>query len=318
MPFPVIHSVLSPQALQKSLETNYTLESIQSIEYFQAGLNDTYLITTVGKNYILRAYRKDWRSESDILCEISAINFLHDKQIYVSTPIRNTDNNYILSVDAPEGQRYVVIYNYIKGEPPTYKCKAEHEAQIYGKAFGQLHAAWKTFISPHPRFELNLDYLLLSPLKSIKPFLKHRPSDWEYLFQLANILLQAIEQLPEDKLSKGFCHGDLNSQNVHFEKNTIGLFDFDCSGYGYHAADIAAFRWGARLNNNEDIIWPVFLAAYVNEHKLSDIDIQAIPIFTKIRHIWHMGLHVQLSEERGTHWINDAYFDAQFSLLKKW
>lgn len=318
MIFPVVHSVLSPIALQITLEQNYQLGNIISINFFQAGLNDTYLVTTKNDKYILRAYRKDWRSESDILCEIDLLNFLSHKKLKIASPIRKTNNEFITSVKAPEGLRYLLLFDYIAGTPPTYTKSAEHEAQMYGKAFGQLHAALKSFTSPHVRFELDFKYLLLSPLQFIKPFLNHRQSDWKYLSQLADDLLYELNQLPITKLSRGFCHGDLNTQNVHFEKNNIGLFDFDCCGYGYHAADIAAFKWGARLNNNEDIIWPIFLTSYLSENKLSEADIKAIPLFSKIRHIWHIGLHTKLSNDRGAHWINDAYFNKQLSLLKSW
>lgn len=318
MHYPVIHSVLSPLALQKTLESHYAIPAIQQLDYYQAGLNDTYLITTEKCKYILRAYRKDWRSKSDICYEIDALNFLHENKIQVATPIKTNNNDFIVTVQAPEGLRYLVLFHYIDGKPPEYKKDYKQEAKIYGQAFGKLHQTLSSFSCTHSRFELDLDYLLKKPLKFIHPFLKHRASDWQYLIQLSDNLTHELTQLTVSEFQMGFCHGDLNTQNVHITKNTLGLFDFDCCGYGYHAADIAAFNWGTRNYKNKDKIWEYFIQAYLTENSLSETDIKSIPIFSKMRHIWHIGLHAQLSKDRGLHWINDEYFNQQIDLLKNW
>jgi Ser/Thr protein kinase RdoA (MazF antagonist) len=316
--FPVTHSVLSPQALLKTLKKQYSIQCIKQLHYFQAGLNDTYLVKTRVTKYILRVYRNNWRSEADIRCEIDVLNFLSENDIPVATAIRKIDGEYITIINAPEGIRFLVLFNYIKGTSPEFKKSFLHHATLYGKTFGRLHKTLKNFSSPYPRFKHDLDYLFFNPLKSINTQLKHRPESRYFLTRLAASLTQKINLLSVDSLRKGFCHGDLNTENVHIQNNHIGLFDFDCCGYGYISADIAAFRWGARLNANEKKIWKPFLNAYLSENSLPDIDIEAIPIFTIIRHIWHMGLHIQLSENRGQHWINDAYFERQITILKEW
>lgn len=318
MIFPVTHSVLSTHALQKIIQQQYHISPVQQLNYFQAGLNDTYLIITSKQKYILRAYRTGWRSESDIHYEIDALNFLLQNNIPVSTAINRRDGGSITKINAPEGLRYLVLFHYIAGEPPTYKNNYKEEASAYGQIFGKMHRVLKKFSSSHTRFELNLNYLLNKPLQSIRPFLSCRPSDEDFLMSFAETLIHNYQQLTSKNLQKGFCHGDLNTANVHINKGKIGLFDFDCCGYGYYAADIAAFRWGARIEGNEKKIWPPFLTAYQNENPLNETDLDAVKIFVCMRHIWHIGLHIQLSDDRGRHWLNDSYFDQQIELLKNW
>ncbi len=312
MSYSVIHSVLSPQALQKTLELNYKLPQIEHIQYYQAGLNDTYLVRTKKQKFILRAYRKNWRTESDIRCELDAIIFLHKENINVSLPKQNLAGDSLIKINAPEGTRYLVLFEYLDGNPPEYKENTDNEVKIYAKAFGQLHKKLKSFNSTHSRFKLDMDYLITNPLAVIKPFLKHRESDWNFISHTSTDLLK---QLPNN-LQTGFCHGDLNTQNVHIQNNTIGIFDFDCCGYGYYAADLAAFHWGSKLEGKK--FWPAFLDHYLIENPLNDNDINSINIFSQMRHIWHIGLHTQLSHIRGHHWINDEYFDKQIELLKNW
>ncbi|VAW57825.1 Homoserine kinase [hydrothermal vent metagenome] len=318
MIFPVIHSVLSCKALSELILENYDLKSIEKIEYFQTSLTDTYLINADKKKYILRAYRTHWRSKSDIQCEIDALNFLAKNQISVATPIAQKNKETLIQLNAPEGLRYLILFNYASGHPPCYADNYKHEAEIYGKAFGKMHKTLENFNSPHQRFKLDINYLLNEPLNIIEPYLKRRQKDWATLTQLAKKLKQQYLSYPKNSLQYGFCHGDLNTGNVHIDNNNITLFDFDCCGYGYHAADISNYLWGARTNKIENKIWPIFLEAYLKENTLNRHDLEAIPMFANMRHIWHMGLHLKLSEEKGTYWIDDHYFSKQIELLKNW
>jgi len=318
MSFPVIYSVLSCSALLVLIQENYTLPNIQNIEYYQSGLNDTYIVTCVDKKYVLRVYKNNWRTESDILCEIEVLLFLKNNHISVAAPITKKNGDILTHIEAPEGLRYVVLFDYASGRPPHYTKNHQREAEIYGRSFGKLHRVLLDFDSSHQRFKLNIDHLLEAPLKTIKPFLNHRPESWKTLSDLAANLRQQFYAYPENTLQFGFCHGDLNTGNLHINKNKATLFDFDCCGYGYHTADIANFLWGIRTQKMEDKIWDYFLDAYLKENNLDNYNIESIPMFASMRHFWHISLHLKLSELKGSFWINDNYFSEQISLLNTW
>ena len=317
--FPATHSVLSVTALTDILLPEYGLTDIDEVVYYQAGLNDTYLIKCLDNNkYILRAYRKDWRSLSDINCEIDVLNFLHKHNIAVSTPIPRLDKKFISTVRAAEGIRHIVLFSYAEGKNLAYESDHEYEALIYGQTLGKLHNALDNFTSTHQRFKIDNQHLIDKPLESIKDFLHHRQDDWGYIKQLAEKIKQQFSAYPVNSLKYGFCHGDLNSANAHLHNKKLTLFDFDCCGEGYFAYDLAVFRWGVRLQKKEDKLWKPFIQAYKNERHLNNAELKSISLFIGMRHLWHLGLHTLLSADRGRHWIDDNYFDQQIQFLKDW
>jgi len=320
--FPVTHSVLSTTALENTIRTEYALNNIDSVIFYQAGLNDTYLVTVQvtdgAEKYILRVYRKDWRSLSDIQCEIDLLLHLQQQAIDVAAPITKIDGTHITSVEAPEGTRYIVLFNYAPGKHLTFADDNILQAEIYANSMAKMHKTLESFSSPHQRYKLDLKHLLDQPLQTIEAFLTHRPDDWQYLIQLSQQIKTQFKTCPNDALTHGYCHGDLNGDNAHLHNKQLTLFDFDCCGQGHQAYDLAVFYWGARLHKKEKQLWEPFIASYNKERELTSSDLEIIPLYIGIRHIWHIGLHTLLSIDRGRHWIDDAYFDKQIEFLKDW
>jgi Ser/Thr protein kinase RdoA (MazF antagonist) len=160
---------------------------------------------------------------------------------------------------------------------------------------------------------------LNAPLRSIQPFLSHRPEDWEYLTILAEKLRQEVLDLPPNSLETGFCHGDFHTGNAHLDQDkTLTFFDFDCCGVGWRSYDIANFRWNARLNKKDKEIWSSFLHGYLEERPLSNLDIQTTNYFVPIRHFWLLGVHTSNGNDWGFGWINNHYFDRAIKFFREW
>lgn len=318
--FPVTYSILSTKALITEILPDYGLGTIIDIKLWNLGVNDTYVLTTAhNEKYILRAYRAGWRSLSDISFEIDALNHLNNKGVPISRPLPQKDGRFIQTVSSPEGTRYIVVFTYAAGKPPSYEREANNKAFNYGKAVGKMHNAIQDFSSQHIRFSLDLDHLIKLPLKSIAPILSYRENDWGYLQQLAEKIRRQLEGLPGDALERGFCHGDLHGGNAHLaDDGTITFFDFDCCGWGWRAYDLAVFRWGARRRGKEEEQWEPFLCGYNTERNLNYIDLQAIPLFIGIRHFWLLGLHTGNGHDRGFSWMNDEYFDRAIKFFREW
>jgi Ser/Thr protein kinase RdoA (MazF antagonist) len=95
-------------------------------------------------------------------------------------------------------------------------------------------------------------------------------------------------------------------------------FDFDCCGVGWRAYDIAVFRWAARFSKKENEQWQAFLKGYQAERSLAEADLQVVPLFIGIRHIWLMGLHTGNGHDWGYGWMNERYFDRALKFLQEW
>ena len=318
--FPVTHSTLSIKALTTDILPEYDLGAIVDFRFLNLGLNDTYALKTAnGEKYILRVYRAGWRSLSDISYEMDALNHLSNKGIPISKPLPQKDGRLIQTVSAPEGARHVVLFTYAEGKAPSYEKEAEIKAFNYGKATAKIHNAVQDFTSQHVRFPLNLDYLIDVPLKSIGPMLSHRKEDWAYLQQLSDKIRYQFNEMPSDALEQGFCHGDFHGGNAHFaDDGVVTFFDFDCCGWGWRAYDIAVFRWAARLREKEEQRWEPFLRGYTQERSLQEVDLQAIPLFIGIRHLWLLGLHTSNGQDWGFGWMNDKYFDRAIKFFQDW
>lgn len=317
--FPVTHSIPSASALREVIAAEYQLAAPIECLFFLMGVNDTYLVKTTATSYVLRIYRRGWRSLPEIQYELDVLLFLQNAGIGVSAPIRRTDGSFIGTIQAPEGERFMVLFTYAPGREVTYESKDADAAYVYGKLAAQLHTATETFQSLHHRAALDLEHLIETPLRSIEPMLAHRPEDWEFLQAVTERLRRKVMELAGSGLEQGFCHGDLHWGNARTQDdNTVTLFDFDCCGVGWRAYDLAVFRWAVRLRKLEAGQWAAFLRGYRETRTIPESDIQAIPYFVAVRHLWLMGLHTGNRQDFGLAWMNDTYFDEAIKFFREW
>lgn len=315
--FPVTRSTLSAKALFEEVLPDYDIGIPTECKFLNLGLNDTYIIkTTTDRNYIFRIYRLGWRTLSEILYELDVLAHLSRKHVPVSTPLPDKNGRFTRTLPAPEGTRHAVLFTYAPGKEPSFE---EAHAIHYGKAVANIHSAMHGFMSDHARFSLDLDYLIETPLKAIAPFLAHRTEDLDYLKKLGDTVHQQLALLPIEALDKGFCHGDIHSWNANMTNDgVVTFFDFDCCGPGWRAYDLAVFRWSARHYGREHERWEPFLKGYQAERNLKDLDVNAVPLFIGIRHLWLMGVHAANADDLGFGWVKDSYFERGFKFLRDW
>lgn len=317
-PFPVAHSILSPEALAAQVLPAFGVSDRADIRFFQGGFNDTYRVETPdGQVYFLRAYRRGWRTQEDALYELDVLDHLRRRSIPVAYPIATQDRGFLVEVAAPEGPRYVALFAFAKGRELSYEGDPELMARRYGSAVAAMHNALDDFESSHRRFVIDLDHLIDRPLQHVEPILKRRAADWDYLRRFAGAVKAAIEALPKEDLERGVCHGDLQCYHAHIdESGTLSFYDFDCGGFGYRAYDLAVFRWCARLQDQEDARWSAFLSAYRAARRVADLDVGAVPLFVCARHIWHMGVHAENAAHWGYGGLNDEYYERRVGALR--
>ncbi|GHO48346.1 phosphotransferase [Ktedonospora formicarum] len=331
--FPVIQSLLSPQALITEVLSNYDIGNLVECKLLSHNLNDTYLVSTNNYQYILRVSQaprpagRTWRSVSDILYELDLLLHLKRKGASVAVPLARRDGTLFGTVNAPEGQRVVVLFTYASGEPLAPPKQTPLLSALYGRTVAEIHEITDDFVSAHSRFHLDLAFLLDTPLQTIQPLLTHRANDWNDLLQLANLLKERIARLPIQRLDQGTCHGDAQGGNAVLSVGKmLTFFDFDVSGSGWRAYDLAVFYWGMTLGksrlgwDNEQVerLWTAYLEGYLERRNLSGPDLQAIPLFVMLRHFWFLGLHTANWDYWGWEEINDRFFDRELVFLREW
>ncbi len=78
--FPVVYSILSPDALVSVLRNHYQIGDVKQCQFWHRGLSDTYLVNIDDQAYILRVSHHHWRSQKDIAFELELLDFLHQHQ----------------------------------------------------------------------------------------------------------------------------------------------------------------------------------------------------------------------------------------------
>ena len=317
--YPVIASILSPQALANDLLPDFGIGPVTECKFYSGGFNHTYRIKTRDdRTYYLRAYRIQWRTLADIQYELDALCHLDRKGFPAAKPVPYKDGRQFCAVPAPEGTRYLALFTEAPGPEISYEHEPDKVAQRYGQAVAQMHNALDDFSSPHHRFHKDIEHFIDLPLRNIEPFLSHRPDDWAYIQQFAETLRQRILSMPADALEQGFCHGDLQGYHANIAPDgTLTFFDFDCGGFGYRAYDLAVFLWCCRLEDAVAVRWEPFLNSYREARSINELDLQAVPLFVCGRYLWHMGVHTQNSPDWGIGFLNNKYFDRHLKNLRQ-
>jgi Ser/Thr protein kinase RdoA (MazF antagonist) len=316
--FPVVHSVLDQNALATLVQQDYNLGTNIKCHLLNRGVNDVYSVSSQNRHYILRVSQAAWRSPEEIAWELELIEHAAKKGIFVSRPVRRRDGTFSRTINAIEGARFVVLFEYLSGRHPNTEID---DARTYGTVVGKLHTALSDFTSSHKRFELNLEHLLDEPLEAMHPWLESQTGTWEALQTWVDKIKIKLA-VTTSKLEKGACHGDLHNWNARIdEKGTLKLFDFDCGGPGFRAYDLGVYWWGYASSSEEktdDTEWYAFRDAYLEHHPLNQIDLDAIPLFVAARSIWFMGLHATHAPVWGFNPIEAGFFDYGLRFLKRW
>lgn len=314
-----VHTVFHKDELFDVIALLYNIGTPLKSRFVSNGLNDTYAVDTSTGKFILRIYKLQWRSESEIRFELDLLAYLKGYGLPVSYPIPRRDGEWITELSAPEGKRFAVLFSYAEGEgrvdPGT--------SQAYGRAVAHLHTAMDHYVPRHKRFDLDARHLLDEPVRQLLPFLQHRPNDAMLVKETASRLKKRLAAASKETYDWGVCHGDLHGWNVfHTDDGRLTHFDFDCCGMGWRSYDLSVFLWDrvhgkTGIESYEDDCWNAFLKAYAKERPLSEQDYAMIPVFVAVRQFWLIGLHTGKSAIWGA-WQDDGYFDGKLKFLSAW
>lgn len=284
---PQYYPTADPAQLTALVEQDYALGRVLHCALIRTKDNDNFLVETEQDRYVLRVYRfrKHWlQQESDYLFELTWLTYLHEQVLPMAYPIPRRDGSFLGTLDAVEGPRHWALFSYADGEPgltPT-------QAWRFGESIAQIHLASNAFRPTYPRFHADLSWLLDQSVARLHAFLDETERHIvDHVTALAEPLGAAIRSFPFAGDDYGIIGGDFHGDNHHFDRqNRITHFDSDLCSYGWRAYDLAVFR-SVRGRSNQ--LWEQALAGYQSVRPLATYELEAIPTFVLIRHIWVMG-----------------------------
>jgi Ser/Thr protein kinase RdoA (MazF antagonist) len=316
------------------LQASYAIGEVRSCTTLRHDINDTYEVVTTSGRYVLRVSPgklsggSSWRPREGVLFELEVLRHLDRKGVAVATPLRRNDGSYVSIVEAPEGERQLVLFHFAAGEPVTAPRQTEQSARRYGQAVAALHSATEDFTCGYSGRTLDLDVLLEQSLTIVRPFLVHRPEDRRYLDDLATVVRESITALASSGLETGVCHGDAQGGNACVTPDgTITFFDFEWCGTAWRAYDLAVFFWGAALGRIRlgwekqisDGLCNAYLSGYEAERPLGPAEHQAIAPCVLLREFWYLGIEAGLWHTWGTGKGGaDAFFEREMAFIRQW
>jgi Ser/Thr protein kinase RdoA (MazF antagonist) len=306
--FPTVYSTLSSEALVAKVLCNYEIGTVTRCQFWNRGLSDVYIVETQTQPYVLRVSHCHWRSKSDIDFELELLDFLHQRQLPVSHPLRTQDDRLSIELNAPEGKRYATLFTYAPGQVALGDLNLA-QSQKLGKTVAKIHQAGLDFHTDCYRQALTLEHLLDDSLGAISPFLQHRSNDLVFLQDVVNCLKQQLQDFAQEPPFWGICWGDPHSGNAHFTNNNeITLFDFDQCGYGWRAFELGKFlQVGMRTGIGHNIR-EAFLSGYQEVQAITSRELDSLQAFTQSAHIWMWAIRLNTSILNSYSKLDESYF----------
>jgi len=247
--------------------------------------------------FILRVYRPDQRSLSQIKAETDLLLALKERDIPVSWPIADSSGLVIQSVDAIEGTKHMVLFSFAPGR----SVMKLNEKQLYtlGYQMARFHVASQTIEVEDKRWTFDVETTLFGPLESLRGILAHDPEAYRWLQRAAGFAGEKLAELDLASLPSGICHFDFLPKNFHFDGDDITFFDFDFFGYGAFANDIMSFWQHIGIDAFHGRLTPEafsesfanFLRGYEAVRPVSEREIAAIPYLSLGFWLFYMKFH---------------------------
>ncbi|MBI3235660.1 MAG: phosphotransferase, partial [Bacteroidetes bacterium] len=153
------------------------LSAKTTCKLIRAGINHTYLVSDEDRKFVFRIYSFQWRTPEEINEEIRLLLLLKEHQLSISYPIADKEDNYIQTLEAPEGTRYAVMFSYAEGEK-LHLIPADTHYKI-GVVMGKLHQVTQGLTLNREIY--NEKVLLIDSLKKIEEFLPSQTEEMIYM-----------------------------------------------------------------------------------------------------------------------------------------
>lgn len=318
MYFPVTNSTLSKEHLAAYLMEHYPLGIAAMCSIVKCGINDTYVVASTEGKFIFRVYSLNWRTVNEINEERRLIDHLKGQGISVAYPVADNEGKYVHEFDAPEGTRYGMMFSYADGEKVhNYSVEQHYHA---GVVMANMHKATENFFLQRTNYTLR--NLLIEPLDELKKFLPEETGEFAYMRSLQAYLLNELQGVNEDELSKGAIHMDIWFDNMNISRDgAITVFDFDFCGNGWLAIDIAYYILQVGFVEREDGVWKEkkehFLKGYTSVRDISAEEQRILPMLGLCSYFFYLGNMVKRFDNWSNLFVTETYMKRYLTHIVK-
>jgi Ser/Thr protein kinase RdoA (MazF antagonist) len=316
--FPVISSILSSKHIGLLLQNEYGFRKTVTCKLLKAGINHSYLVTNGEHKFVFRLYSFNWRSQTEILEELGLLNLLRDNNVPVSYPVTDATGNYIQQLNAPEGNRFGVLFSFAEGEKLLNFPAGLHYK--IGEAMGRIHRV--THNQQLQRVTYTPQVLLQDSFKQMEGFLPANSDEMQWMASTQKYLLDELAKIDTGKLRQGAVHMDIWFDNLNITKaGDVTLFDFDFCGNGWQCLDVAYYI--LQLHSTEKVEGErteklkSFLAGYESIIQLNDEEKRLLPMLGVSVYFFYLGIQCQRFDNWSNVFLNETHLKRFINLLVK-
>ncbi len=312
--FPVTASTISAKELGEFAKEKYGLNNNFNCKLFRTGMNHTYFLSNNETKYVLRVYSHNWRSKSEIIEEIELLKLLSENNLSVSFPIKDKKGDFIQEINAPEGNRYVVLFSFAEGRKIRFM---DNETCFeIGSLMAKIHNL--TLNKTIDRVSYNKKSLIEIPYEQLKQFFSEKLPEMKFIKEFRESFLNS----DFDYIQHGVVHMDIWYDNMAVtDEKEITIFDFDFCGNGRQILDVGYFCKQLFLiesdKNQYEIKAQSFLKGYQKIKKLSDKELKLIPKAGASIFIFYLGIQAQRFDWSNI-FLSENYLKMFIDRIKSW
>jgi Ser/Thr protein kinase RdoA (MazF antagonist) len=321
-----VYSTIGGEEIRRVLEQSFEVGRVDDCTLLQSGFNDIYEVTLAdGQRCVARLSSRLERGVSNVSYETALLQHLKRAGAAVASPWVAKSGALSVEVEAPEGPRSLVVFDFLTGDPPGDEAT---DIATMGAELARIHVLSRDYKGPPSNYQLDFDHLLRRPLARL---LATRALDEEVREVLTSIALSLEGRIATlNGLTSVACHGDCHGWNTHMSDGSEGVrmasfFDFDDGGPGYLAYDLAVYLWnnllGRQLEKPDEKVetkWGHFVNGYRSVAPIPSVDFEAIMAFVAIRHFWLMGEFAGRIHRMGLGVFRGPWFRKDFELVRQW
>ena len=253
-------------------------------------MNHTYVLSDNETKYVLRVYSHNWRTKSEITEELKLLNLLREHNLSVSFPIEDKNGNLIQEINAPEGQRHVVLFSFAEGG--KIRFMDQETCFEIGVLMAQIHKL--TISKTIGRVLYDKKALIELPYKKLNDYFSQDLPEMAFIKTFgASFQDSDFEDLPQ-----GVVHMDIWYDNMAIKNTTeITIFDFDFCGNGWQILDVGYFCKQLFFIEQDKTTYELkvqsFLKGYQKHKTLSDNELKLIPKAGAAVFVFYLGVQAQ-------------------------
>ncbi|MDR5823657.1 phosphotransferase [Caballeronia sp. LZ043] len=227
-PLSAAYSTIDGDALGGFIASAYAFDAPFTCRLLRRGFNDVYLLRFAdGHKKIARLSSRRARGASNVAYETALLRHLKQAGGDVAAPLGTNTGALSIEVEALEGRRSLVVFEYLEGQFPGVDLQ---DTKAMAASLATLHRLAGNYDGPPSQYVLDLGHLVMRPLQRL---LDHESTDEALAERLRKIAADLVAKIEAARqLTRVVCHGDCHGGNTFMTSAPDGrrigsFFDFD-------------------------------------------------------------------------------------------